>query len=324
MTPYCYDTAVDLGTGYVRVVARGRGGMHEEPSVVRISRSPLTLRAVGAQALAPIDTGTLSFLSRPLSKGVVVDVEEAGWLLSTALRRARGLCLRKPSVLICVPSDTETHEAGRLRAALEQAGVQRVKIVPEPLAAAVGAGLDMASHHAQLVVDLGDGVTDVTVIRDGQIDIAGAVRTACGDLRWAIVRAVAEEHGVLLPPLEAQRALEALGLGDDGAGSDSIEVRGCRGTDLAPVRARPTRREIQRALNPLVEPIVGAVCAVWRRLTPETSCEVIETGMCVTGGGAMLRGLARRLQDATGLGVHVASDPARAVIRGASRMAGLQ
>lgn len=319
-----YDAAIDLGTAYVRVVARGRAAIHEEPSIVRVSRDPLTVRAVGTQALAPVDRGAVTFLSRPLSKGVVVDVEEAGWLLSTALRRARGLSLLKPSVLVCIPSDADTRETDRLRAALERAEVPRAEIVPEPLAAAVGAGLDIVSSHAQLVVDLGDGVTDVTVIRAGQIEIAGAVRTACADLRWAIVRAVAEDHGVLLPPAEAQRILEALDLGEDGAGSDSIEVQGCRASDLAPAGARPTRQEIRAALDPLVEDIIGAVRAVWRRMTAEASCEVIETGMCLTGGGARLPGMARRLRDGTGIEVHVASDPARAVIRGATRMAGLR
>lgn len=318
-----HDLAVDLGTAYVRVVARGRASIHEEPSLVRISRRPLALRAVGAPALEPPDREPLTFLSRPLCKGVIVDPQAAGWLLATALRRARGLSLVKPSVLVCIPSDATACETDLLNAALAQAEVRQATIVLEPLAAAVGAGLDMASPYAQLVVDVGDGVTDVTIIRQGHIEMAGAVRTACGDLRWAIVRSVAEAHDVLLPPLEAQRVLEVVACEDDGPPVGPIEVRGCRSIDLAVATAQPTCVEIRAALDRPLDEIVAAVRQVWHRLAPRASCEVIENGLNLTGGGARLHYLTRRLREATGLTVHVAADPSHAVIRGASRMAGL-
>jgi rod shape-determining protein MreB len=323
MTP-CHDAAVDLGTAYVRVAARGRAALHEEPSVVRVSRDPLALRAVGASALEPAGPGPVTFLARPLRGGVVTDPEAAGWLVAAALRRARGLSLTRPSVLACIPSDATEEEAGLLRAALAQAEVRHATVVPEPLAAAVGAGLDLSSPHAQLVVDIGDGVTDVTVIRDGRIEVAGAVRMACSDLRWAIVRAVAEAHGVLLPPAEAQRVLEVLWGDEHADDAERVDVRGCRASDLAPAEARPTRSEIGAALERPLGEIVAAVRAVWHRLAPETSCDVIDSGLHLTGGGARLSYLTGRLKSATGLGVHVADDPTRAVIRGACRMAGLR
>jgi rod shape-determining protein MreB len=322
--PLLHHAAVDLGTAYVRVVARGRPNLHEEPSVVRVSRDPLALRAAGARALQAPGSGPPTFLSRPLCKGAVTDPRAAGWLLSATLRRARGLSLVRPRVLTCVPSDATADEANLLRMALAHAGVREITLIPEPLAAAVGAGLDLTSPYAQLIVDVGDGVTDVTILREGHIELAGAVRTACGDLRWAITRLLAENHGVLLPPAEAQRVLEIVTAADDAVAAEHIEVRGCRAGDLAAIEARPTHSEVHAAIRRPLAEIVDAVRAVWQHLTARASCEVIEGGLQLTGGGALLPGLTRRLRTATGLDVHVSSDPAHAVIRGACRMAGLR
>jgi rod shape-determining protein MreB len=314
-----FDAAVDLGTGYVRVVARPWGVMIEAPSVVRACR-----RAELARAGARVDVGVFAPQTRPLAGGVVADIEGAGLLVAGALRRARGLSLLRPRVLACIPSDATPGETASLRAALERAGAREATIVPEPLAAAVGAGLDLAQPYAQFVVDVGEGVTDAAIIREGRIELAGAVRVACADLRHTIVRRAIECHRIRLAPQEAQRVLEIVGADGAGARTDRVLVRGIRPESLSAGEAPVSRAEMAAALEPPLAAIVRAVRAVWHRLDEKTSCEVIESGILLTGGGARLRGLATCLQLATGLDVRVAPHPLHAVILGASRMAGLR
>jgi rod shape-determining protein MreB and related proteins len=299
-----FDAAVDLGTGYVRVVAGVGGVMVEEPSIVPTPHGP-------------------AFLTRPLARGVIADVEAAGRLLAAALRRARGPRLRRPRVLACVPSDATSEETELLRVALERAGAHPAAILSEPVAGAVGAGLTLALPYAQFVVDVGDGVTDAVVIREGRIEAAGAVRVACADLRQAIAQRVEHAHGVLVSDEEAQRVLEIVGVGRNGSAPDPVAVRGMRPGSLTATEALAARAELRAVLEPPLEAITEAVRSVWRHLTDEASCEVVEGGICLTGGGARLHGLAGRLREATGLDVHVADQPSHAVIRGASRMAGL-
>ncbi len=298
-----HDVAVDVGTARVRVFAHGRGLVADEPSVVHVRRSPLALVAAGA------GTGTTapaegSFPVRPLRDGVVRDVQCAGWLLSVMLRRARGLSLVRPTVLACVPSDANAEETEALREALRKAGAARVTVVPEPLAAALGADLDLASPHAQMLVDLGEGVTDVAVFRNGLVEETLAVRVGCSGLRAAVMDRVACLRGVV--PSEA--AVEEL----------------VRRAQRGGVRGEPAsveREVIAGAMEPVVEAIVEVVREAWRRLPAEVSCEVIENGLWLTGGGACLPVLVERISRGTGIQARVAANPLHAVIRGASRMA---
>ena len=196
-----HDVAVDLGTARVRVFAHGRGLVADEPSVVHVRRNPLALVSVGALADTQGQGAECGFPVRPLRDGVVRDVECAGWLLSAMLRRARGLSLVRPTVLACAPSDATPDEIEALREALRRAGAARATVVPEPLAAAVGVGLDLASPHAQILVDVGEGVTDVALLRNGLLEETLAVRVGCSSLRAAVMDHVTCLLGVV--PSEA-------------------------------------------------------------------------------------------------------------------------
>lgn len=317
-----HDVAVDVGTARVRVFAHGRGLVADEPSVVHVRRGPLALVAAGA------DTGTTalaaegSFPVRPLRDGVVRDVQCAGWLLSVMLRRARGLSLVPPTVLACVPSDANAEEIEALREALRKAGAVRVTVVPEPLAAALGADLDLASPYAQMLVDMGEGVTDVAVVRSGLVEETLAVRVGCSGLRAAVMDRIARLLGVV--PSDA--AVEELvrRAQPDGVQGEAASVELALEPAHAGSRAGTAsveRAVIAAAMEPVVETIVEVVREVWRRLPAEASCEVIENGLWLTGGGACLPMLVERISRATGLQAHVAADPLHAVIRGASRMA---
>jgi rod shape-determining protein MreB len=314
-----HDIAVDLGTARVRVFALGRGLVADEPSVVHVRRSPLALVAAGASTGATGLASEGSFPVRPLRDGVVRDVQCAGWLLSVMLRRARGLSLVRPTVLACVPSDADADEIEALCEALRHAGAARVTVVPEPLAAALGAGLDLSSPHAQMLVDVGEGVTDVAVVRNGLVDETLAVRVGCSGLRAAVMDRIASILGVV--PSEARAEELVRRAQQDGVGA-ALSVK----LTLEPAHVSRTgtasfdREVITAAMEPVVDTIVEGVREACRRLSAEASCEVIQNGLWLTGGGACLPLLVERISRGTGIQARVAADPLHAVIRGASRI----
>ena len=281
------EVAVDLGTAFTRVYARGRGLLADEPS-----------RAV-----------------RPaLRAGAIVDTEAATLLLQRLLWRARGSARVQPAVLVCAPSDARPHEVEALREATHHAGASTVKVAPEPLAAALGGGLDIASRYAQMIVDVGDGVTDVGVVRSGGLASSWALRMGCGELRAAVTE-VAARHGLRLRPGEAERLA--------GAAQGEAGLLLASGTDAATgreARAWVRARDVADAVEPLLTQLAATVRSAWRDLSPEASCEVIESGVLLAGGGALIRGLRERIAAETALDVRPAADPLHAVILGARRM----
>lgn len=316
-----HDLAIDLGTAFVRVFARGRGLVADEPSLVRVWRSPLALESVGARAQAPHADERMSFPVQPLRKGVVRDEESAGWLLATLLRRARGLSLERPRVLVCAPTDATAEEIESLRNALRRAGASTITVVPEPLAAAAGLGLDLTSPRAQALVDVGEGVTDMAVIRRGAIETAHAVRVGCFDLRAAVADflALSQER------LTSTEVLEDLVRRVDASGPETstllLETGGAAGHDGGANRVEVDRAALLGAMDATLDQITGVVRQTWDGLSEETRGEVRQAGLWLTGGGARLRLLVERVEQATSLVANVPKDPLHAVITGASRLA---
>ena len=315
-----HDVAVDLGTARVRVFARGRGLVADEPSVVRVWRDSRALAGVGAHADALDPKGTSSFPVWPMRDGVLRDVECAGWLLAAMLRRTRSASLVRPIVLACAPSDANPDEIENLREGLRRAGAASATVVPEPLAAAIGAGLDLASRRAQMLVDVGEGVTDVALLRSGRLEETLAVRVGCSSLRAA----VRDHVTCLLGLVPSEAAVENLVRTAVSAGREEAET-----VELSLVPASGggrtgsvsiERDSVTAAMEPAVEAIVGAVRGAWSRLSDEPSCEIIENGVWLTGGGACLPMLVERISRGTSLHARVSANPLHAVILGASRM----
>ncbi len=314
------DLAIDLGTANTRLYANGRGLIADEPTIVKIQPDTGTVEAVGAKAarLAKFDSYATSIA--PLHGGVVADVEAASSLLTPMLKRAQRFGIFKPRALACAPTDACEEERAALVEATRKAGASAVVIVPEPLAAAIGAGLDIALPYAQMLVDIGDGVTDIAVIRSGSLITTSAVRTACSDLRHSISQMIAFRYGVLPFPNEAERLLHKVGASQD---YEYERLFTTSGTDLLsgrPMKLCVSSYDIQEAIQPSLEQIIEAIHKTVRDLPISTSCEVIENGICLTGGGAQLKGLSIRLSKETSLEVQTAPDPMRAVINGARQM----
>lgn len=314
------DLAIDLGTANTRLYALGHGMIADEPSLIRFQPITGEVEAVGNHAAWLANVDPYSPTVSPLHAGVVADIEAASSLLKPFLKRAQRFGLFKPRVLACAPTDACEEERAALIEAAQRAGASEVYVAPEPLAAAIGAGLDVASHYAQMIVDIGDGVTDIAVVRSGNLILTSAVRTACSDLRNAVSQMVSFRHGVLLFPQEADRLMQLIGAQFD---YEQEELVVTSGTDLLsgePLDLCVSSHDLNEAIEPVLDTIVEAIHSSVRRLPEETSCEVIENGICLTGGGAQLQGLPERLAAATSLEVRVADNPMMAVINGAKQM----
>src|SRR5262245_63645932 len=314
------DLALDLGTANTRLYARGHGLIADEPSLIKIKPETGRVEAVGKKAARLTASRHNSLSVSPCHAGVVADVDAAYLLLKPMLKRARGFGMIKPRALTCAPTDACEEERAALIEATKRAGASAVVVVPEPMAAAFGAGLDISSPYAQMLVDVGDGVTDIAVIRSGALVTTSGVRTACSDLRHSVSQTIAFRYGVLLFSDEAERLMRTVGASRD---YERERLLLTQGTDLLTGEAMSlcvSSHDVVEAVEQPLEIIVDAVQKAVRDLPVETSCEVIETGLCLTGGGAQLQGMSERLAEATSLTVRVAEDPMRAVINGACQM----
>ena len=284
------DLAIDFGSASVRVTA--------DSQHVRERRS-----ANGER--------------RALAGGVVVDREAASEVLRPILFQARHWAgFSRVRVLACAPSDASAEDKAALADCIIRAGASAVYISPEPLAAAIGAGIDVSSPYAKLLMDIGDGVTDCAIIRSAQVFRSLAVRVGCSDLREAIQQGVLEHHQVSLSDDEAGRLLRVCGV-REGAAED-VMIEGSREGKACSLKI--SAAELQAALAPKLAAILGNLETLLHDLPPELSTEVIEEGIYLSGGGALLKGMPEHVVRVTQLDVRVVADPLGAVVSGARAM----
>lgn len=283
------DVAVDVGTAWIRV----------------------TCGAAGLQAVPSLFEGR-----NALRSGVIVDLDAATAVLRPLLRRIRRFGVLPPRAVACVPSDATSREQDAVREAVLKAGAANVRIVPEPLAAAIGAGLDVASPFANMILDIGDGVTDCAVIRSGKIVDMHASRVGCADLRKAVMKASARHMGHHLDGTGAETLLRHIDVGRKSRQAEFPDRLSPAGIVYDPC----CEGLYGEALEPLLENILGVARTVWMRIKPSLGCEVIENGIWLCGGGSLIKGMADRLEEATRIRVNTAANPLEAVVRGAHAM----
>lgn len=307
--------AVDLGTANTRVYAPASDTLTEQPS-------SLNLMGAGTPAVSDqyLQHTNRQLTARPLRGGVIIDVKNAVSLLKPLLRQTRQRFL-PPISLASAPSDSNPLERDRLQQALLQAGAKEVRIIPEVWAAALGAEIDLERGSAQLLVDIGDGVTDIAVFRQGRIVACSSIRLACSDLQRAVRSRLVAAHRVRISDPEAERlthCLEAL-LPNQANGDASLELTAL---DIGLRRERPCRvakRDLALAMEPVLDKIAATLGKGLERLPTGWRDEIGEAGICLTGGGACISGMPDLLAARTGIQVRVASDPLHAVINGAIR-----
>lgn len=319
------DVGIDLGTSTVLVFVRGRGIVVHEPSIVAVDRESGAVLAVGSEALAMLGRtpGRIEAV-RPLREGVVASYEVTLQMLLHVLRAAVGsLRWVKPRVAVCLPSVVTDVERRAVVEACRAAGARQVFLVSEPMAAALGADVPVHEVRGHLIVDVGGGTTDVAVISMGQEVVSDSVRVAGNHMDEAIARHLRRAHSLEVGERTAEEVKRTVGTADPDRSpppAESMEVRGRDVVTGLPRSVTVTAREVAAVLAEPVGAIVAAIRAVLERTPPELAADIVQDGLLLTGGGALLPGLDRAIERATGLAARVAPDPVSCVARGTGKV----
>ncbi|MEU8221435.1 rod shape-determining protein [Kribbella sp. NPDC048915] len=316
------DIGVDLGTANTLVYVRGRGIVLDEPSVVAINLHTGGVLAVGAEAKKMIGrTPAHVVATRPLKDGVIADFDVTERMLRYFIQKVHRRSWSKPRMVVCVPSGITAVEHRAVVEAATQAGARQVHIIEEPMAAAIGAGLPVADATGSMIVDVGGGTTEVAVISLGGIVVARSIRTAGDELDNAIVQYVKKNHSLLLGDRTAEELKMAIGSAWPAPEGDlqRAEIRGRDVITGLPRTVEITTDELRTALEEPVNAIVDTVRTTLDECPPELAGDIMDRGVVLTGGGALLRGLDERLRQETGMPVHIADDPLHTVALGAGR-----
>jgi rod shape-determining protein MreB len=315
------DMAVDLGTANTLVYVRGRGIVLNEPSVVAVNTVTGAILAVGAEAKRMIGrTPSHIRAVRPLKDGVIADFDITEKMLRYFIQKVHHRrFLAKPRVVICVPSGITSVEQRAVEEATISAGARAAFIIEEPMAAAIGAGLPIHEPRGNMVVDIGGGTTEVAVISLGGIVTSSSVRVGGDELDEAIIQFVKKEFSVALGERTAEAIKLAVGSAFPTADEMIAEIKGRDLVSGLPKTIHVTSEEIRRALEEPVNAIIDAVKNTLDRCPPELSADIMDKGVVLTGGGALLKGLDERLKHETGMPIHIADNPLSCVAIGSGK-----
>ena len=321
------DMAIDLGTANTLVYVKGRGIVLAEPSVVAIAefRGKKQVVAVGEEAKLMLGRTPGNIVaSRPLRDGVIADFEVAEEMIKHFIRKVhnrRGFA--SPLIIVCVPSGSTAVERRAIQESAESAGARKVQLIEEPMAAAIGAGLPVTEPSGSMVVDIGGGTTEVAVISLGGIVYARSVRVGGDKMDEAIISYIRRHHNLLIGESSAERIKMSIGAArppdDDMDDGPYQEVRGRDLLNGVPREVLVSQRQIADSLLEPVTQIVEAVKVALENTPPELAADIVDRGIVLTGGGALLYRLDQVLRDATGLSVAVAENPLQCVALGTGR-----
>lgn len=317
------DLAIDLGTANTLVYVRGKGIVLNEPSVVAVNTNTGGILAVGAEAKKMIGRTPGNIVAiRPLKDGVIADFEITERMLRYfILKIHRRRYLARPRVVVCVPSGITGVERRAVIEASSQAGARQVHIIEEPMAAAIGAGLPVHEATGNMVVDIGGGTTEVAVISLGGIVTAQSIRVAGDELDNAIVQHIKKEYSLLLGERSAEQIKMSIGsaFGLEGEKDEHAEIRGRDLVSGLPKTVVISAAEVREAIDEPVNSIIDAVKTTLDQCPPELAGDVMDRGIVLTGGGALLRGLDERLRRETGMPIHIAENPLDSVALGSGK-----
>lgn len=321
------DIGIDLGTANTLVYMKGRGIIIREPSVVAVDArtDELRVRCVGHDAKAIIGAAPNSILAvRPLKDGVIADFDITAAMLQSFIRQACGSRLFvRPRVVICVPSGVTEVERRAVRQAAAKAGARQVTVIEEPMAAAIGAGLPTAEPVGSMIVDIGGGTAEVAVISLSGIVASRSVRCAGDALDQSITSFIKRKYNLLVGERTAEQIKLEIGSAcppdptDTEHGETTMEIKGRNLVDGLPKDILIRSEEVREAMNENLMRIVEAIKDTLECTPPELSSDIIDRGIMLSGGGALLRGLDTLIQNETGIEVHIAEAPLDCVALGA-------
>lgn len=315
------DMAIDLGTANTLVYVRGRGIVLNEPSVVAINQDTGGILAVGLEAKKMIGRTPGNIVAiRPLKDGVISDFDTTERMLRYFIQKVhKRRHFAKPRLVVCVPSGITGVEQRAVKDAGYAAGARKVYIIEEPMAAAIGAGLPIHEPTGNMVVDIGGGTTEIAVISLGGIVTVQSIRVGGDELDQSIITWIKREYSLLLGERTAEEIKMAIGSAFPTVGEPDAEIRGRDLVTGLPKTILVTAEEIRKAIDEPVSRIVEAVKSTLDSCPPELSGDIMDRGIVLTGGGALLHGLDERLRHETGIAVHIAENPLNAVVMGTGR-----
>ena len=315
------DLAVDLGTANTLVYERGRGIVLNEPSVVAINQNTGGIVAVGAEAKRRVGRTPGNIVAiRPLKDGVIADFDTTEIMLRYFIQKVhKRRFLAKPRVVVCVPSGITGVEQRAVKDAGYAAGARKVYIIEEPMAAAIGAGLPIHEPTGNMIVDIGGGTTEVAVISLGGVVTSLSIRTGGDELDDALIQFVKKEYSLMLGERTAEEIKTTVGTAFPIPDETSAELRGRDLVTGLPRTIVVTAEEIRRAFDEPLTRIVDAVKTTLDRTPPELCGDIMDRGIVLTGGGALLKGLDERLRHETGMPVIIAEQPLNCVVMGSGK-----
>src|SRR6266576_2559493 len=316
------DLAIDLGTANTLVFARGRGIVVSEPSIVAINKVTHKVEAVGRDAKEMLGRTPGNIVAiRPMKDGVIANFEVTEKMLQHFIRKAHnGKTWVSPRVVIGIPSEITQVERRAVEDSAYRAKASEVYLVEEAMAAAIGAGLPITEPHGNMVVDIGGGTTDIAVISLSGIVYSRSVRVAGNEMDEAITQYIKRKYNLLIGERTAEAIKIELGSAFPLDEELSFEVRGRNLIEGIPKTITISDEEIREALADSVSTIINAVRVALERTPPELSADIVERGIVLTGGGALLKNLDKRLSIETGLPVSLAEDPLASVVLGTGKM----
>lgn len=316
------DIGIDLGTANTLVYMKGKGIIIREPSVVAVDTRTDTVKCVGQEAKDVIGRTPGSIVAvRPLKDGVIADFDITASMLQNFIKRAmNNSSFAKPRVVICVPSGVTDVEKRAVKESAERAGAKKVSIIEEPMAAAIGAGLPVAEPTGSMVVDIGGGTTEVAVISLGGIVTSKSVRVGGDEFDTSIINYIKKKYNLLIGERTAENIKIQIGSAHPMEQELTMDVKGRNLLNGLPQNISIASDEIREALAEPISQVLEAVRITFERTPPELAADVIDQGVTLTGGGALLSGLDKLIGEETGMPVNIAEDPLDCVVKGAGQV----
>jgi rod shape-determining protein MreB len=315
------DIGIDLGTASILVYIRGKGVVLKEPSVVAFDTDTNKVKAIGEEARLMLGRTPGNIVAvRPLRQGVISDYTVTEKMMKHFIQKAVGKrMLRKPRIAVCVPSGVTEVEKKAVEDATEQAGAREVFIIEEPIAAAIGAGIDISRPCGNMIVDIGGGTSDIAVISLGSTVVSTSIKIAGDDFDEAIKRYMRKKHNLLIGERTAEDLKINIGSAFRRAEVDYLDVRGRNLVTGLPKTIRVSSEEMEEALRESTNQIIDAIHSVLEKTPPELAADIADRGIVLTGGGSLLRGLEELIEDRTGINTITAEDPMTCVAIGTGK-----
>ena len=316
------EIGIDLGTANTLVYMRGKGIIIREPSVVAVDTRTDRAKYVGQEAKDVIGRTPGSIVAvRPLKDGVIADFEITTTMLQEFIRKAlKGAVFAKAHVIICIPSGVTAVERRAVKEAAENAGAKKVNIIEEPMAAAIGAGLPVSEPQGSMIVDIGGGTSEVAVISLGGIVTSRSVRVAGDAFDAAIINYIKKKYNLLIGERTAENVKIAIGSAFPMEQETEMEIKGRNLLNGLPENILVTSAEVREALAEPLSNVIEAIKVTLEKTPPELAADIIDQGIMLAGGGALIRGLDKLINKETGLPVYVAETPLDCVADGTGKV----